>query len=329
MPRTKIPGRVSDIVRIQSVDRCCVCERRGQQIHHLNENNSDHDLDNLALLCLGCHDRATRGPGLGHGLSARTIRSFRGRWYGLVAERAERFARRPKLDKFRSKKHVDDLHHVLLAHEVRKLRWAIARESSNKRNWPAIAVHVGSLWEYAREGSPMVQEEVLEAVDGAVSLTRFGMHYETAENIRGVLTELIPLPRRRRPGVPRSAREDEKRLERILYILWNLAYDAILYNENLAIAEAALDPLKWIYRYAELNKARRLQSKAAGKFKDLKETAQRSQWKEAEQLVDHELANASKVGTGWELSPPENVAELIRSHRAFPPGRRIDRQNEK
>src|SRR5207245_2134119 len=118
------------------------------------------------------------------------------------------------------------------------------------------------------------------------SRTRFGMHYETAQKIEGVITELIPLPHKRFPGAARSAREDKDRLAGILNILWNLAYDAILYNENLAIACTALDPLKWIYRYAEVNRIKALQKQALEKFKDLQETAKRAEWNEAMQLVE-------------------------------------------
>jgi hypothetical protein len=316
--RIQIPGKIMDEVRIFSGDRCCICQHRGQHIHHLNEINSDHTLNNLALLCFNCHDRATRGPGLGHGLNARTIRAFREVWYKLVEERRARYARRPRQSATPKALAYET---ALMLYDVRKLRWAIARDDDE---WDRIATHLDALWEYAREGETEVHKEILEAVDEAISNTRFGMHFRAASKAGNVLLEILPMPRKRRPGVPPASRENKENLDRVVGMLWNLGYDAILYRHNLAITDVALGLMKWIYRYAELNAAQQLLQTTKEKFLDLIAVARRAEWPEAQQLVEHEYTNAPKVATGLELPPPGNLDQLIRNHRALPPKRKSE-----
>ena len=63
--RTLIPEKIVDEVLNNCGFACCVCHKdKNIQIHHINEDPSDHDLDNLAPLCHDCHDKAhTRGWG--------------------------------------------------------------------------------------------------------------------------------------------------------------------------------------------------------------------------------------------------------------------------
>jgi hypothetical protein len=72
MVRKKINEQVADQL-LFDVDRtCCLCTQPGKsvQIHHIDGDNQNNDLSNLVVLCLGCHDEVTRGPGLGRGISA-------------------------------------------------------------------------------------------------------------------------------------------------------------------------------------------------------------------------------------------------------------------
>jgi len=38
---------------------CCICAESGGQIHHINGDPSDNTPENLAVLCLPHHDKAT------------------------------------------------------------------------------------------------------------------------------------------------------------------------------------------------------------------------------------------------------------------------------
>ena len=63
--RTSIPKEVAALVRWLSDDTCCICTERekGIQIHHINEDPGNHSVENLAVLCLECHDKTHKKGG--------------------------------------------------------------------------------------------------------------------------------------------------------------------------------------------------------------------------------------------------------------------------
>jgi len=56
--RTKIPVDIAAKVLFVSDRTCCVCRTPGKliQIHHLDEDPSNHDVRNLCVLCVDCHN---------------------------------------------------------------------------------------------------------------------------------------------------------------------------------------------------------------------------------------------------------------------------------
>jgi 5-methylcytosine-specific restriction endonuclease McrA len=55
--RKAIPGSVADEVMFKADLSCCVCEKRDDHIHHLDQDPSNNDIDNLALLCFEHHNQ--------------------------------------------------------------------------------------------------------------------------------------------------------------------------------------------------------------------------------------------------------------------------------
>lgn len=68
---------------------CCVCRDPGLsvQFHHLDEDPTNHDPDNLAVLCLQDHDRTLVRGGFGRALPATEVRRFRDDWLERVGQR--------------------------------------------------------------------------------------------------------------------------------------------------------------------------------------------------------------------------------------------------
>ena len=68
---------------------CCVCNVRGKpvQIHHVDENPSRNAPENLAVLCLECHDDTQRRGGFGRRLNAQQVLRYRDDWNLRVANR--------------------------------------------------------------------------------------------------------------------------------------------------------------------------------------------------------------------------------------------------
>jgi hypothetical protein len=87
--RTPIPNDVAAEVLYRSDRTCCVCRepRKPVQIHHLDEDPSHNDPDNLAVLCLECHDDTQLRGGFGRKLNADLVRLYRDEWLALVDRR--------------------------------------------------------------------------------------------------------------------------------------------------------------------------------------------------------------------------------------------------
>jgi len=87
--RSNIPATVAAEVLFTSDNTCCVCNERGRavQIHHLDENPSNHAVENLAVLCLECHDKTQARGGFGRKLTSDVVERFRAEWIMRVAER--------------------------------------------------------------------------------------------------------------------------------------------------------------------------------------------------------------------------------------------------
>ena len=87
--RTSIPKEVAAHVRWLSDDTCCICrERRKEiQIHHINGDPRDHSVENLAVLCLECHDNTQKKGGFTRKLDPQFVTLCRNKWLEDVASR--------------------------------------------------------------------------------------------------------------------------------------------------------------------------------------------------------------------------------------------------
>lgn len=45
----------------QCQGKCEICNKKGLQVHHRDENKQNHSLNNLIFLCIKCHKRLHRG----------------------------------------------------------------------------------------------------------------------------------------------------------------------------------------------------------------------------------------------------------------------------
>ena len=85
--RNTIPPDVSAKALFLSDRTCCVCRKRGKpvQIHHIDDNKSNNDIGNLAILCLDCHTETQISGGFHRKLDADQIVLYRDDWLRLVA----------------------------------------------------------------------------------------------------------------------------------------------------------------------------------------------------------------------------------------------------
>jgi tetratricopeptide (TPR) repeat protein len=86
--RVPIPPELSAQALFLSDRTCCVCRIRGKpvQIHHIDDDPSHNELNNLAVLCFDCHrDTQLRG-GFDRKLDAEQIILYREDWNRLVGQ---------------------------------------------------------------------------------------------------------------------------------------------------------------------------------------------------------------------------------------------------
>ena len=89
--RTPIPPEVAIEVLFQQDHTCCVCRERGKtvQIHHIDDDPTNHSIQNLAVLCAEDHARTQLRGGFGRQLLAAEVRKYRDDWIERVKKRRE------------------------------------------------------------------------------------------------------------------------------------------------------------------------------------------------------------------------------------------------
>lgn len=71
---------------------CCVCRDKKKkyiQVHHIDENNDNNDINNLAILCLDCHTETQIQGGFFRKLDPDIIRKYRDEWIEIVTKKGK------------------------------------------------------------------------------------------------------------------------------------------------------------------------------------------------------------------------------------------------
>ena len=87
--RIRIPDDISALVLFESDHTCCKCNSAGRpvQIHHIDEDPSNNEQGNLAVLCLLCHNQTMVKGGFGRRLDATLVVKYREEWIKRVSTR--------------------------------------------------------------------------------------------------------------------------------------------------------------------------------------------------------------------------------------------------
>lgn len=91
--RKAIPTSLRSDVLIKNRHLCCVCQDGYLQIHHINGNNSDNQIENLAVLCMKHHDMATAPQGLTARLTSDQLMQYKIAHEAACAESMHKVAR--------------------------------------------------------------------------------------------------------------------------------------------------------------------------------------------------------------------------------------------
>ena len=157
--------------------KCCVCQEKGDHIHHLDENPKNNNLDNLAFLCFKDHDLTTSKSSLRKKLTKKAIINYRSHHYKVIENRRKQEL--GNLDKPISKLTNENLlivvKNALIILELENIK---ARYFSAE--WDKRADLINELDKYANHKNHRLTYAILEFLHLAVSQTRTGMTEKVA-----------------------------------------------------------------------------------------------------------------------------------------------------
>lgn len=89
--RVKITKKQEAEVLFLNRHTCCICHEKNKdvQIHHIDGNNSNNKIRNLAILCLDCHSKVTGTRGLGKSYSILEVKRYKQEWENIVKKKYE------------------------------------------------------------------------------------------------------------------------------------------------------------------------------------------------------------------------------------------------
>lgn len=98
MPKNRVDVPESTLAELlsRSNNRCCVCQTPFVVVHHVDNDPSNNDADNLAPLCPNCHSQAHSKGGMHRNLTQDRIKRMRDIWYSYCDQRQETDAAEPR-----------------------------------------------------------------------------------------------------------------------------------------------------------------------------------------------------------------------------------------
>ena len=90
--RAQIPEDLAAEVIFASDMTCCVCNQKGVgvQLHHIDGDRNNNEFENIAVLCLECHNKTLQSGGFDRKLSAPIVMKCRDNWLETVRDRRKR-----------------------------------------------------------------------------------------------------------------------------------------------------------------------------------------------------------------------------------------------
>lgn len=87
--RVRIPEVLKEELLSRTNNRCCVCQTPFVQFHHIDEDPSNNDFDNIAPVCPNCHGQAHIRSALTVNLTTSRLKAIRDRWYAYCENRKD------------------------------------------------------------------------------------------------------------------------------------------------------------------------------------------------------------------------------------------------
>lgn len=301
--RTKIPPETDGLLLYMTDYRCCVCNKRGDHIHHLDGNPGNNNLDNLAFLCFDDHDLASLKGTLRKKLSKEAIINYRNHHYHVIENRRknELGAFDKPISKLTEEKLLTVTKNALIILELENIKTKFFPS-----DWHQRAAIIKDLNKYANHKNNRLSYDIFEFLSLAASQTRNGMPENVASNILGCILSFCPsfYVKQERKQVIELAKQ-------CIHIGENIAYDSFVHLKKIDVAMYGLTIIKFIYREAKRNEIIELKNEVEKSYEELKSTLKRPERNDLEEAQEtlkifyDDLKN-------WDLALPILSTHLIK-----------------
>ncbi len=307
--RKKIPDEIEARVMFKSNRECCVCNKRGDHIHHLKDK-SDNSFENLALLCFDCHDEASKTGSLRKKLSAKTIVEFRNHKYKEIETKREN-----SLKQFNSsiiQLTTEDLltasKNALIILELENIK-----EEYFAADWYKRADILGRIRKFSNHKNLRVTVDIFSFLSMAADQTRGGMTSEVASSILYDILDFFP-------AFDDDQNQNDKIVElsnECVNIAFNICYDTAIYLKNYDVAMYGLTIFKFIYKEAKRKKLKGLIDEINSKYDELESTLQRPERNDLGDALELVRIFRQDIEDGTLAFPPlpEHLMKLVYQNR--------------
>lgn len=270
--RKKISNTVEADIMFKSDRRCCVCNDLGRQIHHIDQNSSNSEFENLALLCFTCHNDASVTNNIGKKLSAATIKKYRDYQYSVIEAKRSNMLQAPA--KTIGKINDTDLFNAALSASI-MLEIVKIEDLYFKSSWSKREEFLDELSKYYPLATYRISVFVLEFLLKASNSTRYGMPDSVASKIHSHIICFFP---------PLNGKDTKKKIYDLgtmaLNVGFNIAYDAFIKLDNYYLAANGLSIFKIVYQQAKRTNNTELNEEVMYKYKELESTLNRPERKD-------------------------------------------------
>lgn len=123
--RKKIPHEIEAEILFINDRTCCICRdsTKGVQIHHIDENRDNNDLNNLAVVCPEHQDEIHKSGGITKGISPTLVKKYKRNW--------ELTVRRQRTQQHYPLKSSLGIENTLFKFEIRKTTYEILALKDN------------------------------------------------------------------------------------------------------------------------------------------------------------------------------------------------------
>lgn len=265
--RINIPKNTEASVTFSSDRLCCIDQKKGVHIHHIDGNPGNNNFNNLALLCFDCHDEATKTGSLSKKLTPQTILKYREHHYNTIKEK-----RKSSISIVTKKEahptYADNINAAIQGSvliEIAKIKYEYLSSIQVERNDILMKLDAFSAYNF-----PRVCIELFEFLDQVAYETRAGLSLRSIITITTLVENYFPP-------------EDTKVYKSVilatgslaLKIAFGIIYDTSIYTHKYHSMKQGYDLLHLIYVVSEQLKNKDLRKEADLTLKEIEESLNR------------------------------------------------------